>query len=114
MNTRKTTIAAIAAALVATPMICSAADSAVALNSCVKAFMADLSSRSPATLKLRESRYLDNSAEDFGLATPERTDALTLTARDAHDNHAVGRAICTVNSRGEVMQLHATPLVAGD
>jgi hypothetical protein len=114
MNTRTTTIAAIAAALAATPMMSLAADSSEALNSCVKAFMTDLSSRSPATLKLRESRYIDNSAEDYGVAMPESTDALTLTARDAHDNHAVGRAICTVNSRGEVKQLRATPLAAGE
>jgi hypothetical protein len=39
---------------------------------------------------------------------------MVLTARDAHDNHAVARAVCTVNSQGEVVELRAAPLFGAD
>ena len=107
MNIRTVTIAALAAGCAAAPMLGVAADSSTALNSCVKAFMADLSSHSATALKLREAHYVDDAVDDTALVMAEPTDALTLLARDAHDNHTVGRAICTVNSHGEVVALRA-------
>jgi len=115
MNTHSLKIAAIAAAFVATPMLGAAANAPVALNSCVKAFMADLSTKAPGTLKLRDSHYdSDIGTADTGLALPGRRDEMVLTARDAHDNHAVARAVCTVNSQGSVVELRAAPLFGND
>jgi hypothetical protein len=37
---------------------------------------------------------------------------MTLTARDAHDHHAVARAVCTVNSQGDVLGLRSESLAA--
>ena len=111
MTTRTFQIAAIAAALAAAPMLGVAANAPVALNSCVKAFMADLSNKVPGTLKLRNSHYEDDiGSTDSGLTLPGRRDEMVLTARDAHDNHAVARAVCTVNSQGDVVDLRAAPL----
>ena len=109
MKIRSFPIAAIAAGFVAAPMIGAAANSPVALNSCVKAFMADLSAKTPNTLKLRDSHYV-GSDESNGLTVFRGVDELTLTARDAHDNHAVARAVCTVNSQGSVVDLRAAPV----
>jgi hypothetical protein len=111
MITRNLKMAAIAAALAAMPMIGAAASQPTVLNSCVKAFMADLSAKRAGTLKLRGSHYVG----DFGssnLAALSSTSEMTLTARDAHDNHALARAVCTVNSQGEVLELRAEPLSA--
>ena len=111
MNIRNFSIAAIAAGFVASPMIGTAANAPVVLNSCVKAFMADLSSKTPNTLRLRDSRYVgDDSASVGNLSVLGGTSALTLTARDAHDNHPVARAVCTVNSQGTVVDLRAAPV----
>jgi hypothetical protein len=98
---------ALAAAAMSTPML-SLAGGASVLDQCVQAFMSDLSNRGAGTLKLRESHY-----EPDQMFSPFRDSAgaLTLTAHDAHDNHAVARAVCTVNSHGEV-DLRAEPLVA--
>ena len=111
MMTRTLKMAAVATALAAVPMIGAAANQPAAFNSCVKAFMADLSSKAPNTLKLLDTRYRDD------LGTPDSTlgvlgggDQLTLTARDAHDNHTVAHAICTVNLRGDVLGLRTVPL----
>jgi hypothetical protein len=115
MTTRSFKIAAIAAAFAATPMLGVAANAPVALNSCVKAFMADLSNKSPGTLKLRNAHYEDDiGSSDTGMTLPGSRDEMVLTARDAHDNHAVARAVCTVNSQGEVVELRAAPLFGAD
>ena len=107
MKARTLTMIALAAAAVSTPVL-SLAGGASVLDQCVKAFMNDLSNRTAGTLKLRDSYY-----ESDSIFTPFRdaNGALTLTAHDAHDNHAVARALCTVNSHGEV-DLRAEPLVA--
>lgn len=111
MTTRTLKIAAIAAAFAAAPMIGAAAEQATALNSCVKAFMADLSTKAPNTLKLRDTHYIGDSANsDSNLAVLAGSSELTLTARDAHDNHAVARAVCTVTSQGDVLGLRSAPL----
>jgi hypothetical protein len=109
MKIRTFSIAAIAAGLVAAPMIGAAANSPVALNSCVKAFMADLSAKAPNTLKLRDSHYVGQVGAQQNTLTLSGSSELELTARDAHDNHAVARAVCTVNSQGEVVDLRAAP-----
>jgi hypothetical protein len=111
MNTRTFSIAAVAAGLVAAPTFGAAANSPVALDSCVKAFMADLSAKAPNTLKLRDSHYIDNGgAPASNLTVFTGTREMELTARDAHDNHAVARAVCTVNSQGEVVDLRTGSL----
>jgi hypothetical protein len=111
MNTRTLSIAAIAAGLVTAPMLGSAANSSLALDSCVKAFMADLSAKAPNTLKLREWHYVDNGAAPASnLTALAGANELELTARDAHDNHAVARAVCTVNSQGQVVDLRTAPV----
>src|SRR5580693_4056805 len=104
MITRNLKMAAIAAALAAAPMIGAAASQPVALNSCVKAFMTDLSTKSASSLKLRYAHYVaDSGTPDGNFAVLNGISELTLTARDAHNNHAVARAICTVNSQGDVL-----------
>jgi hypothetical protein len=96
-------IAAMAAGLATVPMIGAAANSTTALNSCTKAFVADLSAKSAATLKVRNAHYVPGSSGSFSGGTSE----LALTARDAHTNHTVARAVCTVNSQGAVIELQA-------
>jgi hypothetical protein len=111
MMTRTFKMAAIAAVFAAAPMIGAAADRPTALNSCVKAFMADLSSKAPNTLKLRDTHYINDAGPTDGhLSVPGGSSELELTARDAHDNHAVGRVICIVNSQGDVLGLRAVSL----
>jgi hypothetical protein len=111
MITRTLKMAAIAAAVAAMPMVGSAANAPTALNSCVKAFMADLSNKGSGNLKLRDAHYVgDTSASDGNLSVLSSSSQVTLTARDAHDNHAVARAVCTVNSQGDVLGLRSDPL----
>ena len=50
----------------------------------------------------------------FGLPadwTPDRPSLRNApAARDAHDHHAIARALCTVNASGQVIDLHQAPL----
>jgi hypothetical protein len=113
MMTRTLKMAAIAAAFAAAPMIGAAANQPAALNGCVKAFMADLSTKAPTTLKLLDTHYRDDSGTpDGSLAMLAGSSELTLTARDAHDNHALARVVCTVSPRGDVLGLRTEPLSA--
>jgi hypothetical protein len=106
MITRTLTIVAIAASLAATPMLVSAANSSQKFDNCVKAFMADLSKKSPVTLKLRDSHYLGDDGLAAGdLPSTGGVRELDLVARDAHDHHAIARASCAVNSQGDVVEL---------
>ena len=105
MKTRTLNLIALAAVSVSAPMLGMASGASV-LERCVKAFMADLSNQTTTTLKLRDSYY----EPDQAFMPFHAGGALTLTARDAHDNHAVGRAVCIIGSNGEV-DLRAEPLV---
>jgi hypothetical protein len=109
MITRSIRIAALAAGFATMPMIGATANSTTALNSCTKAFVADLAAKSPNTVKLRDSRYVADSSW-----VASDTSELALTARDAHDHHMVARAVCTVNSQGAVIGLQASPLLSAD
>lgn len=111
MKTRSIKIAAAAAVIGAAPMLGMAANSQVALDSCVKAFMATLSTSKASAFKLLDAHYVaDAGAADGNMLVLGGRDEMTLTARDAHDKHAVARAVCTVNSHGEVTELHPAPL----
>jgi hypothetical protein len=103
INTRSIKIAVITAGLASTPMLSVAANSPLAMDSCVKAFMVKLNSTMAKKPKLQNTRYINNGV---GQSSSE----LTLTARDAHDNHAIARAVCTVNTSGQVIALHQEPL----
>src|ERR1700690_3031233 len=103
MNTRSIRIAVITAGLATAPVLSVAADSAVAMDSCVKAFMATLSTTMPKTPKLREARFIDDRLN-------ESSNAWTLMARDAQDNHPIARVLCTVNTLGQVIDLQRHPL----
>jgi hypothetical protein len=106
MMTRSIQIALLTAGLAATPIIGAAATSPTALDSCVKAFMADISSKEPRTLKLLGSHYVS----DGNLHLMGETSAMALVARDAHDHHELARALCTVDYRGGVVNLQTQPI----
>jgi hypothetical protein len=99
MNSRTIKIAVITAGLATAPMLSVAANTPVAMDNCVKAFMASLSTTMSKPPKLLASHYIDNRADDVPAS------ALTMLARDAQDNHTVARAQCKVNSAGEVIEL---------
>jgi hypothetical protein len=106
MIARTLTIAAMAASLAATPMLACAASPTKKFNNCVKAFMADLSKTGPVTLKLRDSHYVgDHSFEVGDLESISGIREFELVASDAHDHHAIARAICAVNAQGDVVEL---------
>ena len=107
INTRLIKIAVITAGLVTAPMLSVAANSPVAMDSCVKAFMANLSTTMARKPKLQEARFIDDGVV-------QNTMALTLMARDAHDHHPIARALCTVNPSGQVIDLHQEPLESLD
>src|SRR5579863_5309065 len=98
MKNRSIKIAVITASLATAPMLSIAANTP-AMDNCVKAFMASLSSTMPKAPKLLASHYIDDRADDIPAS------ALTMLARDAQDNHTVARAQCRVNSAGEVIAL---------
>jgi hypothetical protein len=103
MNTRSIKIALMTAGFAAAPMFSVAANAPVAMDSCVKAFMANLSTTMTKTPKLQQWHYIDDMPG--GTSTE-----WTLMARDAHDNHPIARAVCTVNPSGQVIDLHQEPL----
>jgi hypothetical protein len=103
MTIRSIKIAVITAGLATAPMLSVAANSPVAMDSCVKAFMAQLSTTMAKQPKLRASRYIDDRFGD--------SSELTLTARDANDHHTIARVLCTVDTSGQVISLHRQPLV---
>jgi hypothetical protein len=107
MNTRSIKIAVITAGLATAPMLGVAANNPVAMDSCVKAFMASLSTTMANKPKLRESHFIDDRV---GAASTE----WMLMARDANDNHPIARALCTVNTSGQVIDLHPEPLQSVD
>ena len=98
MKNRSIKIAVITASLATAPILSVAANTP-AMDNCVKAFMASLSTTMTRTPKLLGSHYIDNSGDDIAAS------ALTMLARDAQDNHTVARAQCKVNSAGEVIDL---------
>jgi hypothetical protein len=104
MITRSIRIAVITAGLATAPMLSVAANSPVAMDSCVKAFMARLSTTMEKKPKLREAHLIDDRGG-------ESSSELTLTARDANDNHPIARVLCTVNTWGQVIDLHQEPLL---
>jgi hypothetical protein len=111
MMTRTLKMAALAAAFGAAPMIGTASNQPAALDSCVKAFVAELSTKAPTTLKLVDTHYRDVAGvPDGNLRVLAGSSELTLTARDAHDNRALARVVCTVNSQGEVLGLRTSAL----
>ncbi|MFI4868561.1 MAG: hypothetical protein ACHQDD_04320 [Steroidobacterales bacterium] len=103
MNTRSIRFALMTAGLATAPMLSVAADAPVAMDSCVKAFMANLSTTMAKTPKLQQWHYTDDNPGGSSMEW-------TLTARDAHDHHPIARAICTVNPSGQVIDLHQQPL----
>jgi hypothetical protein len=107
MNIRTIKIAVITAGLATAPMLSVAANSPVAMDSCVKAFMAQLSTTMPKQPKLRATHFID----DHMAGDPSE---LTLTARDANDHHRIARVLCTVDNSGQVIDLHQEPLAALD
>ena len=107
INTRSIKIAVITAGLATAPMLSVAANYPAAMDSCVKAFMANLSTTMARKPKLQEARFVDD-----GIA--QSTTALTLMARDAHDHHPIARALCTVSTSGQVIDLHQEPLDSFD
>jgi len=103
MKNRSIRIAVITASLATAPMLSVAANTPVAMDNCVKAFMASLSTTMTKPPKLLASHYIDDS-EDAPAS------ALTMLARDAQDNHTIARAQCKVNNAGEVIELHRESL----
>jgi hypothetical protein len=99
MKNRSIKIAVITAGLATAPMLSLATNAPVAMDNCVKAFMANLSTTMTKPPKLLASHYVDNRGDDTAAS------ALTMLARDAQDNHTVARAQCKVNSAGEVIEL---------
>jgi hypothetical protein len=115
MVTRTLMIAAIAAGF-ATPMLASASTSSQGFDSCVKAFMADMSNsnRGRVALKLRGARFRDHSMEGGEPSSINGNRELELVARDAHDHHVVASASCTVTAQGDLVALHDAPLWGSD
>jgi hypothetical protein len=103
MKNRSMKIAVITASLATAPMLSVAANTP-AMDHCVKAFMASLSTTMTRTPKLVGSHYIDNSGDYIAAS------ALTMLARDAQDKHTVARAQCKVNGAGEVIKLQREPL----
>jgi hypothetical protein len=104
MNIRSIKMAVITAGLATAPMLSVAANSPVAMDSCVKAFMAQLSTTMAKQPKLRSSRYIDDRSSG------DSKSELTLTARDANDHHPIARVLCTVDTAGQVIDLRREPL----
>jgi hypothetical protein len=98
MKNRSIKIAVITACLATAPMLSVAANTPVAMDNCLKAFMASLSKSMTKPPKLLASHYIDDSGDAPAAA-------LTMLAHDAQDNHTVARAQCKVNSAGEVIEL---------
>jgi hypothetical protein len=102
MNNRSIKVAVITACLATAPVLSVAANTPVAMDNCLKAFMANLSTTMTKPPKLLASHYIDNGGDNAATA-------LTMLARDAQD-HTVARAQCKVNSAGEVIDLQREPL----
>jgi hypothetical protein len=111
MTRRSFSIAAVATAIAGAPLLGVAANSQQNLDNCVKAFMTSLAAKSTTTLKLRDAHYVngDGDSESYRIGLSGGGE-MTLTAHDAHDNHAVARMVCAVNSAGEVVELRPAPL----
>jgi hypothetical protein len=99
MKNRSIKIAVITAGLATAPILSIAANTPVAMDNCVKAFMASLSTTMSKPPKLKAEHYIDDRFDGIPAS------ALTMLARDAQDNHTVARAQCKVNSAGEVIEL---------
>ena len=99
MKTRNLIAILAATATIITPMVGQAAANPPAFDSCVKAFVASLSSKVGVAPKLREARYVNTTG------TFEQPSELEMTARSAHNSRAIARATCYVNDRGEVVSM---------
>jgi hypothetical protein len=92
----------VTAGIAAVPTLASAASAPAAMDNCVKAFMTSLATHT-VPLKLRESHYLNTGMFPGGLSE------LVLIANDAHDNHTIGRAICRIDTHGQIVSLEEVP-----
>ncbi len=106
-KTRTLTMLALATSAAVVPAM-TVAGAPSALERCVSAFVADLSNQSTTTLKLRDAHYESDQAF---MPFLDASGSMTLTARDAHDHHALARAVCSIDPSGAV-DLRAEPLVA--
>jgi hypothetical protein len=83
------------------PAFAIAAGRPAAMDNCVNAFVESLAKHTTG-LKLRGSRFLNTGVEG-------PTGELVLIATDVHDNRTVGRALCRLDSRGQVVELLEAP-----
>ncbi len=79
-------------ALCALPVIGSAAPPSM-MQSCVRAFISQLTAGATKPMKVLEEREVDSTVPVTGLSsTPE----FELTARDAHSDRTLAREVCTI------------------
>jgi hypothetical protein len=107
MNKTLITVSMTTIVALGTPILSLAAAVPKAHDNCVKAFVASLPEKIGGAPRLLESHYIDKT---FGDTVPAE---LEMTASRPTDNKTVWRAVCYVNSRGEVTGMRDTKLTAG-
>lgn len=109
MSIRHIAFAAVAAAALA-PAVSIATPQRASAESCARAFASSISAPGAAVrgYKLKYRGEFAGSLADF-----YPTDyTFTMEARDSKSGAAIARAVCSINSRGEVTGISAIPLDA--
>jgi hypothetical protein len=103
MNTRKLSLAILSIAAIA-PIVASASPEDVALNACAKAFASSLAggSTTPAfKVNYHDQKLATNSVAGFYM----RNFSFTMQAQDRKTGTALGSAICSADTHGDVLAL---------
>ncbi len=106
MNTTRITTLIAAAGLIAGPAIASASNQQQALDSCAKALVASIATKTGKPLKLREPHDPDG-----GTLVGDHYEFVVVAHRAA-DNAPLGRALCRTDDNDQVVELTAEPLSA--
>lgn len=108
MSTNRISTFIAVAALAAIPALASASDEQTALQSCARALVAELATKSAEPLKLRESRDSDG-----GSLIASHYEFM-LVARRGSNNAPLARAVCRTDDSDRVVELQEEPLKFSD
>jgi hypothetical protein len=108
MTTKRIRTLIAVAGLAAVPALASASNEQTALDSCAKALVASIATKTAKPLKLINSHETDG---DWQIASHYD---FMIVVRRARDNAPIGRATCHTNYQDQVVDLEQEPLKVTD
>ncbi|MGC3981904.1 MAG: hypothetical protein QM808_11630 [Steroidobacteraceae bacterium] len=103
MNTLSLRLTTLMATACLMPAFAQAADNSLSAGNCIRAFKNVLSTKLPASVRMREAQYVDHDTKTGK--------EFMIVGRNSRDNSTVARAVCTVDVDGAVLELRDPALM---